>query len=421
MPATLPPPIASDLHADDRIRAVAAELALEGYAGPGATSEKSDPQFAAVRQAGSELWLDTGDREAIAPLWTREVTAFTTNNTLVNQVAQRGAFDSLIPDAARRLQSVRSLSRHDLVLELGFLVNARVALSLVAEFGDQVSVELHPAMADDIEASIVFARRYYALCPERFIIKVPLQPAGFVTVRRLHAEGIPVNYTLGFSARQNYLAALFSRPRYVNVFLGRLNSVVEENGLGSPENVGEKATLASQEGVREARNVDPSIPSLQIAASVRSGRQIADLAGVDVLTVPPKAAQEFRDKSMGGDVRKQTAADLSVKLADTPLRGEVESLWTIDEAFRKFASELAAQETGDWSGARFAAAVREGGVRLFHDWTPEEFATLQVDGKIPKLSKWPDVPLDDLMTQSALQAFAVDQQALDDRLEGLIP
>jgi len=416
------PPIAQtapDVHADDRIKEAAAEMALEGYSGPGAPSQKSDPEFAAIRKAGSDLWLDTGDREAIAALWCREITAVTTNNTLVNQVAQHGAFDAFIPKAAERLRSIRSLSPNDLILELGFLVNARIALSLVQEFGAQVSVELHPAVADDVEASLVFARRYYALCPERFIVKIPLQPAGFLVVRRLHEEGIPVNYTLGFSARQNYLAALFSRPRYVNVFLGRLNSVVEENGLGSPENIGEKATLASQEGVREVKQVDPSIPTLQIAASVRSGQQIADLAGVDVLTVPPKAAQEYRDKGMGSAVRVQKSGDLSVTLNDAH-RSEVEVLWAIDEGFRRFASDLAMEETGGWSGKEFAAYAKDCTVDLFHDWTAEEIATLRIDGKIPKLAKWPNVPFDDLMTQSALQSFAVDQQALDDRLSRLV-
>ena len=50
--------------------------------------------------------------------------------------------------------------------------------------------------------------------------------------RELSAEGLPINHTLGFSARQNYVIARIGRPRYVNVFLGRLGSFVATNELG---------------------------------------------------------------------------------------------------------------------------------------------------------------------------------------------
>ena len=35
--------------------------------------------------------------------------------------------------------------------------------------------------------------------------------------------------------------------------------------------------------------------SKQIGASFRRGRQLADLAGIDVFTIPPKVAHEFKD------------------------------------------------------------------------------------------------------------------------------
>ena len=74
-------------------------------------------------------------------------------------------------------------------------------------------------------------------------IKIPLTPEGYLAVRILRKEGMPINFTLGFSARQNYLAARLSNPNYVNVFLGRLNQVVIENSVGGGELVGEKVTL----------------------------------------------------------------------------------------------------------------------------------------------------------------------------------
>jgi transaldolase len=58
---------------------------------------------------------------------------------------------------------------------------------------------------------------------------------------------------------------------------------------------------------------------------------------------------------------------------------------------------------------------------LFHPFSDEEFITLTEHGKIPRLKEWPDtIALDDLMTQSALQSFAKDQTALDERIRSFI-
>jgi transaldolase len=43
-----------------------------------------------LRETGTELWLDTGDMDEAARNWTREMTALTTNNTLLNTEIQKG-------------------------------------------------------------------------------------------------------------------------------------------------------------------------------------------------------------------------------------------------------------------------------------------------------------------------------------------
>ena len=63
----------------------------------------SSPAWAALRALGTELWLDTGDLEAAASLWTDELSNLTTNNTLVNKEVQKGLFDDVIPRVARAL------------------------------------------------------------------------------------------------------------------------------------------------------------------------------------------------------------------------------------------------------------------------------------------------------------------------------
>ena len=60
----------------------------------------TSPVWGRLRELGSELWLDTGDVEAAGDHWTREFTALTTNNTLLNREVQKGMYDELIPSAA---------------------------------------------------------------------------------------------------------------------------------------------------------------------------------------------------------------------------------------------------------------------------------------------------------------------------------
>ena len=315
------------VHEDAALAAAIRQLALEGYQAPGKPSFASRERLVWLRELGTSLWLDTGDAGAATQVWSAEIEALTTNNTLVNQVVQTGAMDGLVSYAVRKIREVRpDISGQDLLTEVAFLINARLALSLVKEFGARVSVELHPDSAFSIPRTLAFARRYYEINPDYFYIKVPLTPEGFIAVRQLSDEGIPVNFTLGFSARQNYLAARFSRPSFVNVFLGRLNSLVEENHLGSPENVGEKAALASDEMVKNIRRSQTGAQTMQIAASMRNGCQVVTLAGVDVLTIPPKVAADYLEMDLEkSQVTQQNWRDLKVSLVSRQARGNQRS------------------------------------------------------------------------------------------------
>jgi hypothetical protein len=88
---------------------------------------------------------------------------------------------------------------------------------------------------------------------------------------------------------------------------------------------------------------------------------------------------------------------------------------------------LAGQDVEDWTGADFAGFVRDHGVPdLCYAWSAEEIQQIRTDGKIPKWERWREAlesgraGLDDLMTQSALNSFVTDQQALDGRLRKLL-
>jgi len=382
----------------------------------------SDPFWKGLRAVGTELWLDTGDMDGAAKLWTSEFSALTTNNTLLNTEVQKGIYDDVISRSAKLLAASDSRAR---VIEVAFILNARHGLRLAQRFGGKVSVELHTDLAHDIEGSIAYGRRYYSICPEHFIVKVPLTPSGLIATRRLRQDGIPVNFTLGFSARHNYLAAGFAAPSYVNVFLGRLNSYVADNKLGDGKLVGELATIASQRAVKELSRGKKE-PTLQIAASMRDAKQVADLAGVDVFTMPPKVAEAAR-KELDGKWRSRVGEDYKPALAAGVDAKDLrwETAWAIGEPEKKLLEKLVASppRTGE-DLVRLAEAT--GAKDIFPRLSKEDHERIVKDGKVPKHEAWQsriragELAIDTLLNLAGLASCAGDQKALDDRIRRLI-
>jgi transaldolase len=380
---------------------------------------ESDPLLAKLKALGTEVWIDTGELEKAQEVWKDELTALTTNNTLANQVVQSGVMDQVIKDTIDKIrQEGLDLSEEEMILEVGFVINCKIALRLVQAFKVKVSVELHPAVSRSIERTLHFGRRYYKVCPEYFTVKVPLTPEGYLAVRTLRQEGVPINFTLGFSVRQNYLAARLANPDFVNVFLGRLNQVVIDHKAGTGELVGEKVTLATQRALRSARDNDKAVGSRLIAASIRNGEQVAFLAGLDVLTIPPKAMKEYQESGISSVVSHIDDAIEPGIDAENSLAKRFPELWELSDDFKGFVDNLVSQPDLDsMQGNELAKIAREQGVNLFHPFSDDDLNKIQEHGKIPDLNAWPEtVALDDLMTQSALQSFTKDQNALDERI-----
>jgi len=405
---------------DEVIHALAYEK-IEGNA-PQVTS---DPLLARLKSLGSEVWVDTGELEKAQEIWKQEMSALTTNNTLANQVVQSGVMDQVIEHTIKKIgEEGLELSEEELVLEVGFVINCKIALRLVQAFRVNVSVELHPKVSRNIERTLHYGRRYFRVCPENFIIKVPLTPEGYLAVRKLNQEKIPINFTLGFSARQNYLAARLSNPKFVNVFLGRLNQVVIDHKAGTGDQVGEKVTLATQKALIDIREKFKEAHSRLIGASIRNGDQVAFLAGLDILTIPPKAIKEFQDSGKSVDqvethLNKEITAGID---AEHRLTKRFPCLWELPGHFISFVDALVSQDSLDeMKGEELVIFCRKYGVDLFHSFSEAELKQIYDQGKIPRLDNWSEkIALDDLMTQSALQSFTKDQNALDDRIRSFI-
>jgi transaldolase len=402
---------------------------FEGNTDPGAAEVSKDSVWQAIKDTGTRLWLDTGDMEVAESLWTEEFTALTTNNSLLNNEIQKGIYDGLIEEAIAELQKANpEIDDKTLVLEIAFVLNAYHGLRLVKRFDSFVSVELHTDLANDVERSVAYGRRYYKLCPERFIVKVPLTPAGFLAARTLRSDGIPLNFTLGFSARQNYVAARLTKPTYVNVFMGRLNSFVTNHHLGDGLNVGEKATLATQReliALRDAGETD----TLLIGASIRSGDQIGDLAGVDVFTMPPKAAAGYRADPLEAPVSR-VADDPDIQLAAGVELDDFygNCLWEVPPEFKSAVDSLLQKDVDRLSADDVQQHFHsEGHQDFLPKWSAEDTRTASEEGKIPSFATWKsrlatkEVGLDALMNLGAFYAFSSDQKALDDRIRSFLP
>jgi len=86
-----------------------------------------DVFWASLRDTGTEIWLDTGDMDEAVANWTAEMSALTTNNTLLNNEIQKGIYDVFIYDAKLLL---RDLPLEEKVKEIEHLWTLRDSMAL---------------------------------------------------------------------------------------------------------------------------------------------------------------------------------------------------------------------------------------------------------------------------------------------------
>ncbi|MBT5375979.1 MAG: transaldolase, partial [Nitrospinaceae bacterium] len=108
--------------------------------------------------------------------------------------------------------------------------------------------------------------------------------------------------------------------------------------------------------------------------------------------------------------------------SDHNLAQRFPELWELSDDFKNFVELLVSNPDIDsMQGAELERFSNEQGTKLFHPFSKTDLQKIQDHGKIPDLNAWPEsVALDDLMTQSALQSFTKDQNALDDRIRSFL-
>lgn len=381
---------------------------------------KKNPFWESLRKTGTEIWLDTGDMNEAEANWSAEMNALTTNNTLLNNEIQKGIYDVFISEAKHL---IRELPYEDRVKEMAFIVNARHALRLALKFGGLVSVDLHTDTAHDIKGIEYYGRRLHEICPEHFVIKVPFTAEGLIGARRLKDSGVKINFTLEFSARQNILVTLVTRPDYLNVFLGRIGDFMMNNKLGEGSGIGEMAVIASQNWVTafSARN---QWQTKLIAASLRHYNQLDLLAGVDVFTIPPAVAEAAR-KNLKTDFTSRMHENYEIVTYSLASEAHIDKFWRVDDKVLNLADRLSVGIPS--SGAELIEMAHEEKCGdLFPSLSKDEKSFIASDGKIPVFSRWENkikegkIAPDTLLTLAGLASFKSDQKQLDERILGII-
>jgi transaldolase len=176
------------------------------------------------------------------------------------------------------------------------------------------------------------------------VVKVPFTPQAphcFLVARDLEREGIPVNFTSTFSARQALAAALLSNVTLTNIFMGRINQGLEAALLG------EHVDLVAQRALLAARR-DTGAKTLLIVASVREWRTFVHVAGCDVFTSPCSAIAELmvQKEFAPGDIRSRLETSYEDRLGIAPAvleklgASRIARLYDVEPDLVRFLTEL---------------------------------------------------------------------------------
>ena len=194
-----------------------------------------------------------------------------------------------------------------------------------------------------------------------------------------------INFTLEFSARQNALVAAITKPNYLNVFLGRIGAYIADNKLGDGSGAGERAVLATQKLVTELTK-NNSVPTKLIAASLRGYKQLSDLAGVDVFTMPTKVAADGKAK-LDGNFSSKLDEIYPVGIESENNCYYPEKLWEVTDKELALAKSLGEDLPKD--GNELINRVHEAGCGdMFPYLSDNDLKYISDDGKIPKHDRW---------------------------------
>jgi transaldolase len=326
----------------------------------------SSPILHALMTSGtSHIYADTADYHELADLLEvmdgelyREVGGNTVNQPLVHKVIGRYLAAHELERWVRQLRGEKRLrfSNAELARMLYAVICGRIGNDILRGFAGgrlwEISLQLHMGLVGNPEASKLAAQLLRATIPTA-IVKVPFAPHApdcLLVARDLENEGIPVNFTSTFSARQAVAAGLLSNVTRTNIFMGRLRTNIFMGRLNEglhAELLGEHVTLAAQHGILRERQ-DTGIKTQLIVASVREWRTLVRTAGCDVFTAPCATLEELISRAeidpdqitnqLGTSYADKLgiAADVRASLGDE----QIGRLYRIEDGFVEFLREF---------------------------------------------------------------------------------
>jgi transaldolase len=406
----------------------------------------SHPLARAVRDCGTaHIYTDTADQDEMFDLLVQkedakniylyeEIDGNTTNQPLIVRVLDRFLGGDETDNVVAWIKALKwerpNLTIEEATVLIYSIINGRLGLEVLDHYAAgriwQISLELHTSLAPDPVASKRIGRCLNQAVRNAFV-KVaftPDHPHSLLIARDLEKQGIPVNFTATFSARQIVAAVLLANPHRTNVFLGRLSQ-----GLDS-ELLGEQVVLETQRHVRRLRE-GFNVKTLNMLASVRRWQTIALTAGCDVYTVPYPVLKAFlaQTEIRPDQIENRLEADYSDQLAipDNVVEKvgleKIKQLYRVEPEFIEFLVELRgsaeyATIDGDGLFKRFDEAGFED---FFYAPSPSEWRELR-KGKLPDLnsSLTKALPLDTLYTLLAIGDFTNFQDRMDESIRAPI-
>ena len=264
----------------------------------------SAPLLAALHKAGtSHIYADTADYIELHDLLSAgkgkllaEVDGNTANQPLIKKVVHRYLDEANLAGWVEALRRHRESLTESKTLALVYaIVCGRVGNDFLRSFSSgriwEVSLQLHMGLCSNYLMAKQVGRYLRSMVRSAFV-KVPFTPHYphcFLVARDLERDGIPVNFTSTFSARQTIAAALLSNVTTTNIFMGRLNQGLKAKLLG------EHVDLEAQRAIRELRRQQVAKTQL-IVASMRDWRTFVHTAGCDIYTAPVETIRDFLEQ-----------------------------------------------------------------------------------------------------------------------------
>lgn len=264
----------------------------------------SSPLLAGLKKVGTaHIYADTASREELMTVVTvnqetilEEIDGNTVNQPLMAKVIQHYLEGNATAEWAQHFREQEpEFSQGDLLPLFYSIVCGKIGADMVRAFASgrswEVSLQLYMGLVHNLENAKQIGRSLRRMVPSAFV-KVPFAPHSpmcFLLARDLEKEGIPVNFTSTFSARQVVAAALLSNVTRANIFMGRLDQGLKAELLGA------QVSLEAQRILLRLRQ-NPGINTQLIVASLRDWRSLLHTAGCDVYTVPCKVLQEFLEQ-----------------------------------------------------------------------------------------------------------------------------